>query len=181
MAEAEDEVRRLLSAGSTISEAERLRAATAVLDDLRRTQDHLSPFIDRLDGSLRPVQVKRKGHTRFAGSLVAEAMRCTEAALKALDPVLEGVPLWLAHLDLARAAARRAAFCAGAAAAVATVNLPGHRPKSRARQFAAILEADPDMPAARVNAKLQQPFDDAQARRLARQTRARMSKLRAQT
>lgn len=119
------------------------------------------------------VALKRKGPARASVNAAGIVIRCIGSADQALDTAMAGGPAWKEALEVARHFAWLAAVYVGGASALGWMATSrGPRSGSRSAQFAEILKANPELPAARINALLRTPFsDEAHARKLARKLR----------
>lgn len=158
------------SASPQVGELERLRAIEAVYRDLGETLDYLKQTAGRVS-QMRPPRFKKPGAARATANAVALVYQCIQRALELLDRAAAGGPLCEQYLEFAQRFSWTAAVRAGGAAALNSIALPGPRQRSRTASFRVLLAEHPDLSVAKVNALLSVPFDDATARRIAREHR----------
>ncbi len=120
---------------------------------------------------MRSPRFKKPGAARAVANAVDIALKCFQRALESLDRAEAGGALCEQYLELAQRFSWTAAVRAGGAAALNSIALPGPRQRSRTANFKALLAEHTDLSVAKVNALLSVPFDDATARRIAREQR----------
>ena len=153
-------------------ELERMHAIQAVHCDLKRTLDYLDAVTDRV-ARMRGARFKKRGKAQVLAYCIRSAHECVERASNAIDVAADGGPLWQRFLEAGRHFSWIAATRAGAAVALSQLDLPGARPRSRTAKFLKLLDEHNNLSAARVNALLLTPLDEATARRIAREHRGR--------